>query len=217
SDGISVEANKFHGLQGHAVTLSHLPFAPGGRSGGHRIVDNFVAGAGMGFQLCGAATGWSKIEGNVLEDIADYGIHFEDGSAGNVVANNRMTKVGNTGLVIRGSDGTRVLGNVMTGGRIGITLVPEHWGLCGTGGAVPEVRKTVIEGNTILEHESAVVAGLGMTTAPQVYKNRINGNKFYYDGTGVLFLDDTYGNDATGNAYAGTTDPVIDFGTGNAW
>lgn len=217
SDHLQVDANRFRALRGHAVTLSHLAWAPGGLYGGHRIADNLVEDAGMGFQLCGAATGHSKIEDNILERIQDYGIHLEDGSAGNVVAGNRMAAVGNTGLVIRGSNDTRVYGNVMKDGRLGIALIPQLGGLCGTGGALPEVRDTVVEGNTVVEHEGALTAGLGLDKKPRVYKNRINGNKFYYDGTGILFLEDAHHNDGTGNAYAGTTDPVIDFGYGNAW
>lgn len=41
--------------------------------------------------------------------------------------------------------------------------------------------------------------------------------QIYYDGTGIYFNTDTYANDATLNAYAGTTVPVDDSGFGNTW
>ena len=217
SDRITVVGNTFQNLRGHAVTLQHLGWATGGFAGAHHIADNLVEDARAGFQLCGAATGGSVIEGNTLRKIEDYAIHLQDGSAGNRVVDNRLADVGNAGIMVNASNGTRILGNYMKGGRIGITLNPDTGGLCDTGGAVAEVRDTLVDGNTVLAHETALVAGLGAAKSGQVFDNRINGNKFYYDTTGILLLDDAWHNDATGNAYTGTTDPVRDFGYGNAW
>src|SRR5690606_20368675 len=157
SDHLHAEANSFSNLRGHAVTLSSLSGSPGGLHGGHRIIDNVVRDSRMGFQLCGARIGYSRITGNVLMRIADYGIHLEDGSAGNYVGGNRLSEVGNIGLAINGSTNTRVVGNVMAEGRMGIALNPSLLGLCDAGGASGEVHDTLIDGNTVVEQDGAVI------------------------------------------------------------
>lgn len=217
SDRVTVERNHFSGVRGHAVRLSHFPGAPGGSVGGHRIVDNLVEDAAYGVLLCGVATGNSLVAENSLARVSDYGIHVESGSAGNRIEGNVLVDMGNTGINISGSSHTTVHRNTFKRGRIGIALNPQPGAYCDAGSSAGGVRGTTIEGNGIFEYETAVVAGLGLDASARVTKNRIGGNKFYYDRTGVLFLEDAHWNDATGNAYAGTVDPVLDFGHGNAW
>ena len=217
ADHSVVARNRFTGLRGHAVTISQYPGASGGGAGGHAILDNHVQEAVFGFQLCGAGTGRSLIRGNTLEKVRDYGIHVENGSESNRIESNTFGEGGETGIRIAGSSYNVVEGNTMKRGRIGIALYPDLTGACVFGGAAAEVRDTLVRGNGVFELETAIVVGLGPTTAPRALKNRINGNKLYYGDRGILFLDDSYANDATGNAYYGTTTPVTDYGIANFW
>jgi len=52
--------------------------------------------------------------------------------------------------------------------------------------------------------------GLGTADTREVYRNRIIGNKLYNNDTGIYFNTDAHRNNATGNAYHGTTTEVID-------
>lgn len=75
------------------------------------------------------------------------------------------------------------------------------------------VRDNKIAGNSIFHHTAAITSGIA-GKYPLVLKHRINGNKLYYDTTGLFFNKDTCANNPTGNAYYGTVTSVVDMGSG---
>jgi hypothetical protein len=119
--------------------------------------------------------------------------------------------------VLRGSRNNTVKGNKFDYGNVGIAMIPQFTGGCPTGPyATPEVRDNLVDSNSIFKQSVGISAGLG-GKGLLVLKNRIGYNKLYYDGTGIYFNTDTYANNATLNAYSGTTLPVDDHGVSNTW
>lgn len=212
----TVSNNEFHNLAGSAMSI--LAF-PGSRPtlGAHAVLDNLVLESGGGITICGHPNSDNLVRGNTLQGIRDYGIHVSDASNHNQITGNQLLKTGLAGIVLRGTRNNQVSGNLVDYGEAGMTLVPEFTAGCSTGPYTdPSVRENSIQGNSIFRHRTAVNAGLG-GSGFGVLKNRITGNKFYYNNTGLYLQADTYANDATGNAYYRTTTPVVDFGRSNRY
>lgn len=214
--GTYLQGNDFRNINGWGVYIA----APAGsRSvlGAHTIADNLVLESVGGFFVCGHANSDNLIKNNTLQGIRDYGIHLLDGSGKNQVRDNQLLKIETTGLVLGGSRDNTIKGNKFDYGHTGIALAPTFGGICATGPYTdPEVRDNTIDSNSIFHQTTGIVAGFG-GKGLLVAKNRIAYNKLYYDGTGIYFNTDTYANDATGNAYAGTAIPVDDNGVANTW
>lgn len=212
----TVAGNEFRNIAGNGVSIYALP---GARTtlGAHAILDNSVLESGGGIEICGHANSDNLLRGNTLQGIRDYGIHVYDASSRNQIQDNEIRKSGLAGIVLRGTRKNLVQGNLIDYGHAGIAMTPQFTGFCATGPYTdPAVRDNSILANSIFRQETAITMGLG-GAGLQVLKNRIQGNKLYYDGTGLLFLEDTYANNATSNAYYGTTTPVVDLGTGNTY
>lgn len=215
--GTYLQGNDFRNINGWGVYIVAFPGASRPVLGAHAIADNLVLESVGGISLCGHANSDNLVKNNTLQGIRDYGIHILDGSGKNEIRGNQMLKIENTGLVLRASRDNTVKGNKFDYGLTGIAMIPQFTGGCATGPyASPEVRDNLIEGNSIFKQTTGIMAGLGGKGA-LVQKNRISYNKLYYDGTGIYFNTDTYANDATLNAYTGTTTPVDDHGVSNTW
>ncbi len=212
----TVQNNHFKNLQGWGVYIIGYP---GSRTtlGAHAIIGNQVLESIGGISICGHANSDNLIKDNLLQGIVDYGIHLYDASNHNQVLNNQLRKTGVAGVVLRGSRDNRIRGNLIDYGNTGMALIPQFTGSCSTGPYIEaEVRDNLIEGNSVFKHTTGLSLGLG-GKEPLVLKNRIKGNKLYYDGTGIYLQTDTYANDATGNVYTGTLTPVTDLGSGNSY
>jgi nitrous oxidase accessory protein NosD len=213
---VRLRGNHFQRLDGTAIALE--VFSPKHRGGGHDVSANLVQDAGAGIILCGYETGGSLVADNQLFGLRYDGIHFYDGSGGNLVAGNTIGDARLAGIQLRGSSNNEITGNVIKRGINGIALVPEPPGYCAGGPVVgPQVTGNLVDGNSIFETDMAVELGVGAGKAGTVFDNKVQRNKLYYGGVGVLFNSDAHDNDATGNAYAGTTTPVVDHGSGNAY
>lgn len=211
-----LRGNRFDRLGGVAISLE--VFSPKHRGGGHDISSNLIQDVATGIILCGYETGGSLVADNQLFKLRYDGIHLYDGSGGNFVAGNTIGDARLAAITLRASSHNELTGNVSKRGVNGIALVPEGPGYC-AGGPVtgPEVTGNLIHGNSIFEADMAVELGVGVGKAGTVFGNKIQRNKLYYGSVGVLFNSDAHDNDATGNAYSGTTTPVVDHGSGNVY
>ena len=215
--GTYLQGNDFRNINGWGVYIVAYPGASRPVLGAHAIADNLVLESVGGITLCGHANSDNLVKNNTLQGIRDYGIHILDGSGKNEIRGNQLLKIENTGLVLRASRDNTVKGNKFDYGLTGIAMIPQFTGGCSTGPyASPEVRDNLIDSNSIFKQSTGIMAGLG-GKGLLVQKNRIGYNKLYYDGTGIYFNTDTYANDATLNAYTGTTTPVDDHGVSNIW
>jgi parallel beta-helix repeat protein len=215
--GAYLQGNDFRNINGWGVYIFAHPGASRPVLGAHAIADNLVLESVGGIFVCGHANSDNLLKNNTLQGIRDYGIHILDGSGKNEIHGNLLLKIENTGLVLRGSRDNTIKGNKFDYGHTGIAMIPQFTGGCPPGPyASADVRDNLIESNSIFKQTTGIIAGLGLK-GPQVLKNRIGYNKLYYDGTGVYFNTDTYANDATLNAYTGTTIPVDDHGVSNSW
>ncbi|MET0655723.1 MAG: NosD domain-containing protein [Pseudoxanthomonas sp.] len=214
--GTYLQGNDFRNIDGWGIYIA----APAGSRpvlGAHAIADNLVLESVGGIFICGHANSDNLLKNNTLQGLRDYGIHLLDGSGNNEIRQNQLLKIDTAGLVLRGSRANTVKGNKFDHGATGIAMIPQFSGGCPTGPyASPDVRDNLIDGNSIFKQGTGIAAGLGGKGA-WVLKNRIGNNKLYYDGTGIRFNTDTYANDATLNAYSGTTTPVSDSGLANTW
>jgi parallel beta-helix repeat protein len=218
SIGAQIIDNDFALISGNAISFA-VPVGAGyGPAGSHYIGYNRIEESGGGVELCGYDNSDAIIVGNELHKIVDYGIHATDGSGGHRIEDNLFTGIENAGIVLRGSRDNEISGNVMRDGRLGIALTPQFRGSCETGPlASPLVRDNRIESNSLLKLDAGVSLGLGATTSPLVFKNRIGFNKIHDNTTGLYFREDAHDNDATGNAFTGTATPVVDDGAGNSY
>lgn len=216
SAGVRVVGNRFERLAVFGIDLE--VFSPKHRGGGHDLSSNLFQDVGGGVLLCGYETGGSVIADNQMFKLRYDGIHLYDGSGRNLVAGNTIGDARFTGISLRASSGNEITGNVIKRGINGIALIPEAPGYC-QGGPVtgPEVTDNLIYGNSILEADMAVELGVNVGKSGTVFHNKVQGNKLYYGSIGVLLNSDAHDNDATGNAYSGTTTPVVDNGSGNAY
>ena len=216
--GTFLQGNDFRNINGWGVYIFAYPGASRSVLGAHTIADNLVLESVGGIFICGHANSDNLLKNNTLQGIRDYGIHLLDGSGKNQVRGNQLLKIENTGLVLRGSRDNTIKSNKFEYGYAGIAMIPQFTGGCPTGPyASADVRDNLIEGNSIFKQTTGIAAGLGGKGGALVQKNRIGYNKLYYDGTGIYFNTDTYANDATLNAYTGTTTPVDDHGVSNTW
>lgn len=211
-----LRGNRFDRLGGTAIALE--VFSPKHRGGGHDISSNLIQDAGAGIILCGYETGGSLVADNRLSRLRYDGIHFYDGSGRNFVAGNTIGDATLAAITLRASSDNEITANVIKRGVNGVALVPEPPGYC-AGGPVagPEVTGNLVDGNSIFETGMAVELGVDAGKAGTVFGNKVQRNKLYYGGVGVRFNSDAHDNDATGNAYAGTTTPVVDHGSGNVY
>lgn len=208
--------NRFTAI-GTAISL-RVPTAGYGAAGGHVIEANLFEKVRVGIDICGYGNRGVQIMKNEMADVADYGIHASDGSGGHHVADNIITEVQDTGIVLRASSDNEIVGNVIGKGRLGLAFIPEISGGCVTGPVLdPYVSYNKVYGNTIADLDGGLTLGLGTSPKPLVFKNNVHFNKIYNDITGIYFLPDAHDNDATGNAYAGTVTPIVDTGTGNSY
>ena len=213
----TVKNSDFHNLTGWGIYVIAFPGASRPVLGAHALLDNTVLESVGGISICGHANSDNLIKGNSLQGIRDYGIHVYDGSGKNQILQNQLRKIETTGIVLRGTRENKLDGNLIDYGYAGIAMIPEFTGACPAGPYTsPVVRDNEITGNSIFQQQVGVSMGLGGKSA-LVLKNRIGGNKLYYDNTGLYFQTDAQINDATGNAYLGTTTPVIDTGSGNTY
>lgn len=213
---VTVKANRFRHLDGHAVSLASLASHGKGDSGQHRITLNTVQDAAFGFELCGARSSDSVVSDNNLFNIRGYGIALSDAASFNRIASNQMGDTGLAGIRLAGSSHNLVRGNAMKRGEIGIALRPDFSGRCDTGSARAETRENRIELNSVFEHDVSVQLGLGLDDSPAVLKNRVGGNKLYHSRLALHFARDTYANDARGNGMD-PGPPVHDEGVDNLW
>lgn len=218
STGAEIVDNDFMLISSSAISFAVPVGAGHGAAGSHYVGYNRFSETGSGIKLCGYDNSDSVIVGNELARIADYGIHATDGSGNHEIMDNLFVDIHNTGIVLRGSRGNRIEGNLMQEGRLGIALTPQFSGGCETGPLTsPLVRDNRIEFNSLFKLDNGITLGLGTTTSARVLKNHIHYNKIYDDVTGLLFLEDAHHNDATGNAFTGTATPVVDVGVGNSY
>lgn len=212
---VKVAGNRFERL-GVGVILE--VFSPTHRGGGHEISSNLFQDLDAGITLCGYETGGSLVADNDMSGLGRYGIHFYNGAGRNLVAGNAIADAAQAAIVLRTSSGNELTGNVVKRGVKGIALVPDPPGYCEDGPVVgPEANDNLIHGNSIFETDVAVELGVDVGKTGTATGNKIRLNKLYYGGVGVRFNSDAHGNDATGNAYAGTTTPVVDRGSGNVY
>lgn len=211
----TIKNNRFKDIRGWGV---YVIAVSGSRTtlGAHAILDNQIFQSHGGISVCGHPNSDNLIKGNKMEDIRDYGIHLFDASNDNQVEQNELRKIGLAGIVLRSSSQNSVTGNLIDEGHNGMTLVPQLTGGCMTGGYSAVVGFNRIEGNSVFRQAVGVHLGLGGKN-PLVLKNLIRWNKLYDDATGLHFREDAHDNDAIGNAYAGTTTPVVDMGSGNTY
>lgn len=212
----TIANNEFRSPRGTAVSIYAFP---GSRStlGSHAIVDNLVLENASGITICGHANSDNLIARNILQGISDYGIHVYDASNENLIKDNMLLKTGLAGIMLWGTRNNRITSNVIDNGQAGMVLIPQFAGECATGPYTnAAVRNNKIVRNSIFHHTVAITLGID-GTGPRVLKNQIEGNKLYNDTYGVFFNRDAYANDATGNAYYGTTTPVVDLGSGNTY
>ena len=214
--GTQLQGNDFRNINGWGMyMLAAGPSRP--VLGAHTISDNLVLESVGGIFVCGHANSDNLIKNNTLQGIRGYGIELLDGSGSNQILDNQFLKIGNTGLVLRGSRSNTVKGNKFDYGRTAITLTPAFTGSCASGPyTTAAVRDNNIDSNSLFRLSTGIIAGSG-GKGFLVLKNRIGHNKIYYGGTGIYFNTDSYANDATLNAYTGTTVPVDDSGFGNTW
>lgn len=168
-----------------------------------------------GIFVCGDDADYNVIRNNLLWQSNDYGIHLAK-SSNNTIRNNTILDTGNTALRLNDSSFNRIRGNSLREGRVGLSILANAGGACLDTGLNKSLRNRFTSNHSI-GFETGIVLGLGSVSTREVYRNRIKTNKLYNNDTGIFFNNDAHRNNATGNAYYGTTTDVVDTGVGNTY
>ena len=164
---------------------------------------------------------WKKADANDLTDnlilnSSGYGIAII-GGAKNRLQYNDVLDSDNTALRIINSSNNSITGNSFLRSRLGIEISTTPAVFNCTDNTEIISAFNIIEGNHVIDFDLGIALGNGSNNKFAVYKNQIHDNKIYDDELGIYFNSDSYGNDATRNAFQGTVTPVIDIGSSNTY
>ncbi len=211
-DGANIRNNDFIQISSQGVFIAN--FVAGLTADSNNVNNNEFFRTRVGIEVCGDNSNRNRIRNNLIWLSQDYGIRITR-SDSNVLYNNRILNTTNTAIRIDDSSRNRITGNSLQMGRVGLALHAGASDACVNSGPITSRRNT-FNGNHAFEYETALVMGIG-TTSGQVRNNDLTGNKLYDNTTGIFFNNDAHNNDATSNAYTGTTIPVSDSGVGNSY
>lgn len=182
----------------------------------HTINNNEFYRARIGIEICGDRADRNTLTNNLIWKSPDWGIHLNH-SDRNVLNNNRVLETGGAALRMNNSSYNRVEGNSFReGGHTGISLLAQAGDACLDSGPNASY-KNLIRRNHAIGFSTGAVIGLGVNNLGNVVKNYIVENKLYDNDTGIFFNRDAHYNNATGNAYQGTTTPISDIGVANSY
>ncbi len=204
--------NQFYKTTAPAVSV--VNFVAGQYSNGVSISDNEFYQARVGIEVCGDDADNVLIYNNDITRSADYGIHMMS-SQNNIVQGNIIEQSDNIAIRLDDTTNTDISGNSLFDGGIGLAIYGDAGSACLAGGP-PGSSFNRFTSNHSIGFNVGVYLGNG-GPVQYVSGNEINGNKIYNDNIGIWFRSDTAFNDGTGNAYSGTTTPIIDMGSSNVY
>jgi parallel beta-helix repeat protein len=235
SDYLQVNTTTFYGL-GTGVIISSGSYAVIKNNDFIRIdaqgvrIFNSVAGyqanknlvnnnefyqSATGVEVCGGDSNKNTIKNNLIWQSNYYGIHISSSNS-NTIYNNQIIDTTETAIRLDDSSKNRINSNSLRVGRVGLEILADAgYGCLDTGATTSS--DNVFNGNHTFEYQTGIVMGIGTTKNSQVFKNDLRNNKLYDNILGIFFNDDAHNNDATGNAYTGTTTPIDDSGMDNSY
>lgn len=170
--------------------------------------------SGVGIHVCGDDSNKNSIKNNLIWKSQYFGIHVSH-SDRNIISNNQIIETTETAIRLDDSSNNRIRSNSLRVGRVGLEILADAgYGCLDTGPTIS--KKNIFNGNHTFEFQTGITLGIGATTS-QVYNNDLRGNKLYDNLLGIFFNDDAHNNDATSNAFTGTTTPISDLGVGNSY
>ncbi len=211
-NGANINNNDFIQTTAQGVFITN--FVAGQTADSNTINNNEFFRTRVGIEVCGDNSNGNRIKNNLIWLSEDYGIRIIR-SDKNVLYNNRILNTTNTAIRIDDSSLNKITSNSLQMGRVGLGVYADSSGGCFDSGPITS-RKNKFNGNHAFEFETAIVMGIG-TTSGEVRRNNLTGNKLYDNTTGIFFNNDAHNNDATSNAYTGTTSPISDSGVGNSY
>ena len=179
------------------------------------IEDNEFYQNRSGVYICGADANYNVLTNNLIWQSSDYGIHLVS-SSNNIIRWNTILDTNDTAIRLNDSSFNKIRSNSLREGRIGLSILANAGGACLNTGLNKSLRNRFVANHSI-GFESGVSLGLGSVSSREVYRNRIKSNKLYNNDTGIYFNSDAHRNNATGNAYFGTTTEVVDMGVANSY
>ena len=180
------------------------------------IFENEFYRAVTGINICGDQADNNTITDNLIWKSSDRGIDLNR-SDNNTIKHNRIYDTTGSAIRLNNASYNTLIGNSLRNGdHNGLSILADAGDACLNSGSTHSV-KNQFTGNHAIEFQKGVLLGLGSTTAAQVIKNTITGNKLYDNQLGIKFETDAHSNDATGNAYTGSTIAVEDNGSGNSY
>lgn len=214
SSGVFADIYSNQFLKTTAPAISVVNYVAGQHSNAY-ISDNEFYRARVGIQVCGQNADNVLIYNNNIDHSTDYGIHLLH-SKNNIIQGNTITNAGNIALRLDDTTNTTMIGNSLRDGSIGLGIYGNAGGSGCLAGGAPGSYSNQFESNHSIGFNIGVSLGTG-GPIEYVVGNNINGNKIYDDNIGIWFNSDTSFNDGTGNAYSGTTTPIVDSGSSNIY
>lgn len=209
----SIRYNEFFYNWSEAVSVSNT--IAGRTASNHYIDGNQFYKNRTAIRICGADADDNMIVGNFIWKTEDFGIQLVR-SDRNFVTQNTIIDSNNTALRLDDVNASRVMGNVFTEGHAGVAILADAATPCFDNGVVRSHINNVSY-NQIMRYHTGIIFGIGSSSTPMVFDNRVRFNKVYDNGNGLFFNTDAHTNDARTNAYAGTVTPITDLGFGNLY
>ena len=207
-----IQKNDFIYVESDAVFIAN--FVEGNKANENAVKNNEFYKVGTGIQICGNDSDYNVLTDNLIWKSKNYGILISR-SDNNQISRNEILETEETALRIDDSARNQIKSNELKVGNVGLSINSDSAGACLATG-ITDSFKNIYQGNHTMGFNTGVTLGTGIS-ANQVYGNQINFNKLYDNNTGIFFNSDTYLNNATSNAFSGTTTTIIDWGSSNSY
>ena len=205
--------NQFLFINAQGVFVAN--FVAGNVANNNVIDNNEFYESALGVELCGDDSDRNVISNNLIWKSWYYGIKVSR-SDENFIYNNQVQDSYQTAIRLDAASYNQLQSNSLRVGDRGLEIYADGGGGCLNTGPNRSF-KNAFQGNHTIDCNSGIILGLGILSSSEVLKNQINNNKIYNNSTGIFFNNDAHHNNALGNAYTGTTTPILDVGVGNSY
>lgn len=209
----TISGNYF--ILGHETAVEISNNDPAKTARNNVIADNEFFRPYAAVHVCGLGTEQNTIKDNFIWQSIGFGILLEH-TSDNLIINNTVLETEITAVRLDNASSNTIQGNSLrTGGNAGLAIYAADYSPSCLDSGDDHSAFNSFTGNHSIDFDyGALLNGSG---AALVYKNQLNFNKIYDDGTGVYFGADTYANNAEDNAYTGTALPIFDSGSDNVY
>lgn len=207
-----IKNNDFIQINSSAVSI--VNYLAGLTANNNLVVNNEFFKTGWGVDVCGDASDRNKIRNNLIWLSKYNGIRINR-SDRNRIYNNRILEATDSAIWLINASRNRISGNSLRIGRVGLVVTADEDRDDCLNISRNISRNNIFTGNHAFEFETALVLGDSESSSANVFNNDLTGNKLYDNTLGIFFNTSAHNNDATANAYTGTTTDVSDLGVDN--